>query len=274
MIRALVTALALAQPAEPAPAPAPVAGAEVSAGTFEAPLAEHGEWVVVGGHGRVWHPRGVAAGWRPYYDGRWEWTDDGWMWVSEEPWGWATYHYGRWAWQPPYGWVWVPGFEYAPAWVVWRHGGEHIGWAPMQPGWAVGYAGYPVVYEHWTFVPANRFVGVRVHEIAVAPAQVRVAFHAAEPAPPARVFVEGRIGHPVVAARIVAAGSPAEVARLRAAGQVVVFHPGWAARHEVREVKREVHEERHEAVEARERRQEEKAERRQEHREKHHGKRR
>jgi hypothetical protein len=34
------------------------------------------------------------------------------------------------------GWVWVPGYDYAPAWVVWRHADEdgYVGWAPLPPG--------------------------------------------------------------------------------------------------------------------------------------------
>jgi hypothetical protein len=39
--------------------------------------------------------------------------------------------------QGPSGWAWVPGFDYAPAWVVWRLGESvkdpFVGWAPMPP---------------------------------------------------------------------------------------------------------------------------------------------
>src|SRR5690242_13406034 len=51
-------------------------GAAVSFDTFRDGLAPYGEWVTVGAYGRVWRPH-VAAGWRPYYYGRWEWTDEG-----------------------------------------------------------------------------------------------------------------------------------------------------------------------------------------------------
>ena len=87
--------------------------------SFQGSLAPYGEWVVAGSYGRVWRPR-VAQGWRPYYYGRWEWTNEGWFWVSDEPWGWAAYHYGRWAWDNYYGWVWVPGEAWGPSWVCWR----------------------------------------------------------------------------------------------------------------------------------------------------------
>ena len=113
---------------------------EVSAGVsihstaeFYDPLTAHGTWVEVGSYGRCWHPAGVAAGWRPYCDGYWEWTDCGWYWVSDEPWAWACYHYGTWVYDPNYGWVWVPGVEWAPAWVNWRIGDDYIGWVPCGP---------------------------------------------------------------------------------------------------------------------------------------------
>jgi len=34
---------------------------------------------------------------------------------------------------PGLGWVWVPGYEWAPAWVSWRYGDEYVGWAPLPP---------------------------------------------------------------------------------------------------------------------------------------------
>ena len=71
--------------------------AAVTLETFQSGLAPYGDWVRTGAYGTAWRPR-VAPGWRPYYYGRWEWTNEGWLWVSDEPFGWATYHYGRWAW--------------------------------------------------------------------------------------------------------------------------------------------------------------------------------
>jgi len=100
---------------------------------FYAPLASCGTWVDVGSYGRCWRPAGVVAGWRPYCNGYWVWTDCGWYWVSDEPWAWACYHYGYWVDDSDYGWVWVPGVEWAPAWVCWRFGGGYIGWAPLGP---------------------------------------------------------------------------------------------------------------------------------------------
>lgn len=104
-----------------------------SAAEFDAPLAPYGSWITVGRYGRCWRPANIGPDWRPYCNGDWEWTDCGWYWASEEPWSWACYHYGSWTLDPTYGWVWVPGIEWAPAWVSWRFGGGYCGWAPLGP---------------------------------------------------------------------------------------------------------------------------------------------
>jgi len=100
---------------------------------FYEPLAPQGEWVVIGTYGRCWRPGHVDRDWRPYSEGYWQRTDNGWFWVSDEPWGWATYHYGRWNMSAEYGWYWVPQTQWAPAWVSWHSGGGYIGWAPLYP---------------------------------------------------------------------------------------------------------------------------------------------
>lgn len=94
-----------------------------------------GSWFEVGNYGYCWQPNVAAENptWRPYADGYWAYTDEGWTWVSYEDFGWATYYYGRWVKLADYGWVWKPGYEWAPAWVSWRAGGNYIGWAPLPP---------------------------------------------------------------------------------------------------------------------------------------------
>lgn len=124
---------------------------------FEAPLTSYGGWVKVGSYGRCWRPAHVAAGWRPYGSGEWVWTDCGWYWQSDEPWAWACYHYGYWVDDASLGWVWVPGLEWAPAWVSWRVGGGYIGWAPLPPpGWF--FARHPRP-ELFVFVGTSKFGG-------------------------------------------------------------------------------------------------------------------
>ena len=104
-----------------------------STADFDAPLASLGAWVNVGSYGRCWRPSRVDVGWQPYTDGQWVYTDAGWYWDSDEPFAWACYHYGSWVDDPAYGWVWIPGVEWAPAWVTWRQGPDYIGWAPCGP---------------------------------------------------------------------------------------------------------------------------------------------
>jgi hypothetical protein len=150
---------------------------------FKSSLASDGEWYRSERYGEVWRPR-VSIGWKPYYYGSWLWTDEGWYWNSDEPFAWAVYHYGRWVFDPAWGWVWVPGYQWAPAWVTWRFGGDAVGWAPLGPGVSVFVTGYPFVDFWWTFVPASRFVGVPAYTVAYGPRETHRWFRGTSPAPP------------------------------------------------------------------------------------------
>ena len=85
-------------------------------------LKNDGSWFNTTEYGDVWQPYIAykSEAWRPYTDGYWSYTDGGWMFVSYEDFGWAVYHYGRWTQLKDIGWAWVPGTEWAPAWVTWR----------------------------------------------------------------------------------------------------------------------------------------------------------
>src|SRR3954454_3610611 len=108
--------------------------ASVDLGFFYDSLAPYGNWIQRPSYGWVWTPRAVSASWRPYQAGHWVWSDEGWTWLSDEPFGWATYHYGRWYQDAELGWSWVPGNDWAPAWVSWQEGQDYVGWAPLPPG--------------------------------------------------------------------------------------------------------------------------------------------
>ena len=90
-------------------------------------LDRNGRWEATGEFGTVWIPYAVNAGWAPYRDGRWVWTNHwGWSWVDDAPWGFAPFHYGRWV-QWGGRWCWSPGQYvarpvYAPALVGWVGG--------------------------------------------------------------------------------------------------------------------------------------------------------
>jgi hypothetical protein len=66
----------------------------------------------------------------------------------------VTYHYGRWANDRQLGWFWVPGDDWAPAWVDWRYGGDTVGWAPLPPDDVIEV--YDERPDYWVFVPLRR----------------------------------------------------------------------------------------------------------------------
>jgi len=152
-------------------------------------LDDYGSWVMVSGIGWSWRPI-VSAGWRPYYHGYWNNRGGCLTWVSYDPWGWGPYHYGRWAFDPGFGWVWVPGHGYSPAWVYWMYGPSYVGWAPAgwwdcyrpyynwaynrHHGWArPGFGWYGRVRTNdfdlrpWTFVDSGVLISNRIDRAAL-----------------------------------------------------------------------------------------------------------
>jgi hypothetical protein len=109
-----------------------------------ASLDGYGSWHFVPEVGAyLWFPY-VERSWRPYYYGHWIQTPLGITWVAYEPWGDIPHHYGRWVFVDHAGWGWVPGYDYAPAWVTWAVGCGSVGWAPLPPaGYRYpGFGGY------------------------------------------------------------------------------------------------------------------------------------
>lgn len=115
-------------------APLPPVTKDVSYQPFYDELADKGSWMDSTDYGYVWQPPvGNSDDWAPYTDGGWSYTDAGWAWDSNESFGHVCYHYGRWVRLRGIGWVWVPGRDWAPAWVSWRSSDDCIGWAPLPP---------------------------------------------------------------------------------------------------------------------------------------------
>ncbi|PYL55399.1 MAG: hypothetical protein DMF29_02730 [Verrucomicrobia bacterium] len=173
---------------EPVTRARPVSGARPASGysTFYTKLEPHGAWLETSDYGYVWQPREAESSrtWRPYTNGRWIYTDAGWTWISEEPFGWATYHYGRWTRLRGIGWVWVPGNEWAPAWVSWRKSSDYVGWAPLPPearfdqrtgihNWSDNY--YDIGPDQYCFVATREF-GAQRAESTILPAERNVTF--------------------------------------------------------------------------------------------------
>jgi hypothetical protein len=119
---------------------APAQAASEDVAMFYDDLGQYGQWADYQNYGPVWRPTQVPEDWRPYTNGRWTPTDNGYVFETQEPWGWATYHYGNWMPTQGYGWVWVPGRTWYPSTVDWRTSPEnapvsdsYVGWAPMPP---------------------------------------------------------------------------------------------------------------------------------------------
>lgn len=218
-----------------------VVGIEV----FQSSLAPYGRWFQHEKYGLVWTPTVVDVRWRPYTSGNWIYTDYGWTWNSDEDWGWATYHYGRWFFENGIGWVWVPGYDWSPAWVSWRSGNGLLGWAPLPPeiGWDDGFIVDVSSFDtfippfYYSFVEERYFTspGIAAY-IALVPRNVtfiretsditrydlvdrRIVNHAFD-----ATRIEQVTGRSVNRYRIADANSPNEPRRFQAGGGAVSFY--------------------------------------------------
>jgi len=111
---------------------------------FHPALDAHGTCTEDPTYGTVWTPSTAETGpgFVPYVSGgHWVYGDD-YAWSSDYTWGWAPFHYGRWVHLEARGWSWIPGRDYAPAWVEWRRGDAYVGWSPAPPlfAWRGGVA--------------------------------------------------------------------------------------------------------------------------------------
>ncbi len=152
------------------------AHAGVSFSYFQSNLSSHGSWFVSAQYGQVWQPDVYSTSWNPYYDGHWAYSDLGCTWVSDYSWGAIPYHYGTWVLDPALGWVWVPGYVWAPSWVVFRTGPDYIGWAPVSPHFSVGVSfssGEPAT-GGFVFVSSRDFLAPRIRTYVVPESRTKV----------------------------------------------------------------------------------------------------
>lgn len=145
-------------------------------GYFYSELSSYGTWIELDYGTLVWRPTIIKRSWAPYSYGSWIWTDYGWYWDSYEPYGYIVFHYGRWYYDDYYGWIWVPDYEWAPAWVEWRYDDDYIGWAPLSPyaSFSINVGiyfttNYYVPYTHWHFVNYNNFCNTHVYNYYAGP---------------------------------------------------------------------------------------------------------
>ena len=185
---------------------------------FRTALAPHGRWQRHDRWGEVWTPSRRDRDWRPYTAGHWVYTDEwGWYWDSDEDFGWVTYHYGNWVLDQRLGWIWIPGNEWGPAWVQWRRGDRHAGWAPLPPRQVV--YDYDDDPDYWVFVSFNNFTSPNVRRVILPPRERVVVIRETvvvnrtvivDRGP--RIAVNPGIEPTIVAARI---GRPIRVANVR-----------------------------------------------------------
>ena len=98
--------------------------------TYGSTFDRYGSWQYAAPYGYVWYPR-VAAGWRPYYNGRWSAVPTyGWTWLGIDAWSYPTHHYGRWGYARN-AWYWIPGRTWGAAWVSWGAAPDYVSWCPL-----------------------------------------------------------------------------------------------------------------------------------------------
>ena len=208
----------------------------VNLGFFYDDLAPYGNWVQTPSNGWVWTPLNVAPSWRPYENGHWASTDQGWTWISDEPFGWATYHYGRWYDDPTLGWAWVPGDEWAPSWVTFQEGPDYIGWAPLPPSVRLvsGFNRVALPPADFVFVPDREFLAPNLASFVVPEPRLLPIFRTTRNVTAFRfagdrVFVEGlpvtrfaRFGR-VPTFRLADVGAPLRLRAPRIQGDRIAF---------------------------------------------------
>ncbi len=104
---------------------------------------------------------------RPYSNGQWVNTDDGWYFRAATPVEEIVSHYGRWVNSPTAGWMWVPGRVWSPAWVDWRQNDTYVSWAPLPPSVYLtnGTMSQPVIDNYnYTVVNRNYFLEPAVYK--------------------------------------------------------------------------------------------------------------
>lgn len=131
-----------------------------SVDVFYDQMEPYGTWVDEPDVGRVFIPD--TENYVPYTVGHWQYTNLGFVWVSNEPYGWATSHYGRWAYSNNFNrWYWSPDTQWGPAWVEWRQTGADFGWAPLAPDVVVR-AGWQAPIESWHYCGSDHILDVNV----------------------------------------------------------------------------------------------------------------
>jgi hypothetical protein len=127
---------------------------------FRQTLQSYGTFSQHARYGEVWQPTVTPESWHPYPACNWVYSKQyGWYFKDDTPWGNIVHHYGRWTNDSQMGWIWVPGGDFSPGWVVWRTSADYVGWAPMMPDQDVQEISADAFNKsgQWTFMDAKKF---------------------------------------------------------------------------------------------------------------------
>ena len=120
-------------------------------------LNPYGTWAKIGGKW-AFTPREHMV---PYTDGRWIYTEFGWVWKGRAPHSWATEHYGYWKRGADKVWSWYPGPFWLPQIVEIRATSHYIGWRSAEVDEQGAFVEAPIdrygKEDEWTFVTLAQF---------------------------------------------------------------------------------------------------------------------
>ena len=99
----------------------------------------------------------------PYTNGRWIYSESGWLWRGNSPTSWATEHYGYWKRGADKVWAWFPGPTWLPQTVELRSSTAGVGWRSAEVDADGNFVESPTdrftKIDEWTFVRPAVFAG-------------------------------------------------------------------------------------------------------------------
>lgn len=111
----------------------------------------------------------------PYTNGRWLYSESGWLWQGNSPTSWATEHYGYWKRGADKVWAWFPGPHWLPQIVELRSSAAGIGWRCAEVDRDGNFVESPsdrfTKIDEWTFVKPAVFAGPITPAVLAKPAE-------------------------------------------------------------------------------------------------------
>jgi hypothetical protein len=134
-------------------------------------LNPYGSWAKVGDKW-AFTPLDHAT---PYTNGRWLYSEYGWLWHGNSPTSWLTEHYGYWKRGSNKVWAWYPGAVWLPQIVEIRASPAGIGWRSGEVDPDGNFVEQPsdrfTKTDEWTFVTPHVFAGPITPAVIAKPAE-------------------------------------------------------------------------------------------------------